>query len=79
MSKDSSAVNVNIGCAPLLVVFTVLLVLKLAGVVEWSWWIITAPLWVWPAIPLVFLAFMACVAVAVVLIVTPFIIWDEWR
>lgn len=25
--------------------FAVMLVLKLAGVIAWSWWIVTAPLW----------------------------------
>ena len=28
------------------VVFVVLLVLKLVGVIAWSWWIITMPLWI---------------------------------
>ena len=27
------------------VLFVVLLVLKLLGVIAWSWWIITMPLW----------------------------------
>jgi hypothetical protein len=27
------------------VVFIVLLTLKLSGVIEWSWWLITLPLW----------------------------------
>lgn len=28
------------------VVFVVLLVLKLLGVIAWSWWLITMPLWI---------------------------------
>lgn len=28
------------------VVFIVLLVLKLAGVIAWSWWLVTMPLWI---------------------------------
>ena len=28
------------------VLFTVFLVLKLTDVVDWSWWLVTAPLWV---------------------------------
>lgn len=28
------------------VLFVVLLVLKLLGIVAWSWWIITMPLWI---------------------------------
>lgn len=28
------------------ILFTVFLILKLAGVITWSWWCVTAPLWV---------------------------------
>lgn len=28
------------------VTFVVFLVLKLVGVLDWSWWLVTAPLWV---------------------------------
>lgn len=28
------------------ILFVVLLVLKLLGVIAWSWWIITMPLWI---------------------------------
>ena len=28
------------------VVFLIFLVLKLAGVIAWSWWWVTAPLWI---------------------------------
>ena len=27
------------------ILFVVFLVLKLVGVISWSWWIVTAPLW----------------------------------
>lgn len=30
---------------PFVVVFLVFLILKLTGVIDWSWWWITAPLW----------------------------------
>lgn len=36
-----------------LIVFIVLLTLKLSGVIDWSWWLITLPLWWW--IPLILL------------------------
>ena len=36
-----------------LIVFIVLLTLKLSGVIDWSWWLITLPLWWW--IPFVIL------------------------
>jgi hypothetical protein len=36
-----------------MVVFTVFLVLKITGagdVAQWSWWWVTAPLWIWFAV-----------------------------
>ncbi len=40
--------------APVTVLFLIFLVLKMAGLVTWSWWIVTAPLWM----PLTFLGLM---------------------
>lgn len=43
MSNNSQASEGGIGlCGVLFVVF---LVLKLVGVIDWSWWWVTAPLW----------------------------------
>ena len=44
--------DLKIGCSGgfLCVLFFIFLVLKLCGVITWSWWWITAPLW----IPLLF-------------------------
>lgn len=47
------------------VLFIVLLILKLVGVVGWSWWWVTAPLWI-PAI-------ITCILWLTVLIVLAFI------
>lgn len=46
------------------VLFVALLVLKLVGVIKWSWWWVTAPLW-GPAI-LVVLVILFCVFMAIV-------------
>jgi len=27
--------------------FTILMTLKMFGKIDWPWWIVTAPLWVW--------------------------------
>lgn len=35
------------------IVFIVLLTLKLSSVIDWSWWLITLPLWWW--VPLILL------------------------
>ena len=51
-------------------VFMVFLILKLAGVIAWSWWWVTSPLW----IPFVF----ALAVGAVVLLVTGFIKFAKW-
>lgn len=43
------------------VLFVVLLVLKLLGIIAWSWWIITMPLWIGIVV------FIICVLVLTVL------------
>lgn len=40
-SKDSN----NSGTGIFSVLFVVFLVLKLTGVIAWSWWWVTAPIW----------------------------------
>lgn len=42
--KNTTVINSGTGFSGLL--FLVFLVLKLVGVIDWSWWWITAPLWV---------------------------------
>jgi len=39
--SDSAA---GLGLCPVL--FIVFLILKLVGVIDWSWWWVTAPLWI---------------------------------
>ena len=46
------------------VLFIVFLVLKLYGVIAWSWWWVTAPLWMPIGIVLAFVLF--CLTMAVV-------------
>jgi hypothetical protein len=53
MSKESSGCGYSSLC---MVVFLVFLILKLTGVgqiAQWSWWWVTSPLWILPAIVLV--------------------------
>lgn len=49
-------------------VFVVFLILKLVGVIDWSWWWVTAPLWgsvlIWLAVVVVILV-VALIAAAV--------------
>lgn len=44
MDNNSSAAGGGIGIGTLL--FIVFLVLKLCNVIDWSWWWVTAPLWI---------------------------------
>lgn len=39
-------INVNIGGWFTSLLFLIFLVLKLCGVISWSWWWVTAPLWI---------------------------------
>ena len=40
------------------VAFITLLALKLTGVIGWSWWLVTLPLWGQVAIPILWLALL---------------------
>ena len=45
------------------ILFVVFLILKLTGYIDWSWWWITAPLWIPFAIAMIFLVFILAVSV----------------
>lgn len=42
-----------------LIVFIVFLTLKLSGVITWSWWLVTLPLWWW--LPTIIVIITLCV------------------
>lgn len=44
----------------LIALFIVLLVLKLTGYITWSWWLVTAPLWLVPTLFFVIIAIILC-------------------
>lgn len=48
MARSSSVNSDGIGVVGLLGVAFV--ILKLCGVIDWSWWWVTAPFWIGPAI-----------------------------
>lgn len=60
MSSTQQQSNGGIGFGGVL--FCIFLVLKLTGVIAWSWWWVTAPLWI-PFVILFVLFFAAAVAV----------------
>ena len=53
------------------ILFLIFMTLKLCGAIDWSWWWVTAPLWIPGALALVFVAF--CLMMAGVTI------WLKWR
>lgn len=46
--------KVNFGTSPAFILFVIFLILKLCGVIAWSWLWVTSPLWI--PIPLVIIA-----------------------
>ena len=50
-TNSNSTASINIGLGGIL--FVVFLVLKLVGVIDWSWWWVTAPLWIPAAVVLI--------------------------
>lgn len=51
---DQKAESGGIGICTIL--FIVFLILKLVGIINWSWWWVTSPLWIPIALLLLFLA-----------------------
>ena len=45
------------------ILFIVFLILKLTGYIDWSWWWVTAPLWIPFAIAMIYLVFSLAVSV----------------
>jgi hypothetical protein len=51
------------------ILFVVFLVLKLTGTVDWSWWIVTLPLWIGPALVVGVIAAVGGIILAILAIV----------
>ncbi len=60
MSNNNSSTSSGIGVAGLLGVAFV--VLKLTGYIDWSWWWVTAPLWIPTVVVIVMLIVFAVIA-----------------
>ena len=56
MSENNTSDQISL----LIALFIVLLVLKLTGYISWSWWLVTAPLWLVPALFFVIIAIIIC-------------------
>ena len=53
MSNNSNSSN-GIGLGS--IVFIVFLILKLVGVIDWSWWWVTSPIWISAILSIIILA-----------------------
>lgn len=53
------ASNTNTSISLGTVLFIVFLILKLCGTITWSWWWVTAPLWIPAGITLILIALVA--------------------
>ena len=42
---NKNKININLGSGYMTLTFVALMVLKLCGVIDWSWWWVTAPIW----------------------------------
>lgn len=62
MSEKTSSSNGGIGVLGLLGV--VFVVLKLVGIIDWSWWWVTAPFWAGFVLLIAFIGIIATIAVA---------------
>jgi hypothetical protein len=82
MEMAKKTVTIDLG-GPVLLLGVVFVVLKLAGVIDWSWWIVTAPLWAFPALVLAIIAipFVALAFAGIVLGVCALGMWtvEKWE
>ena len=74
MKNNNNEVNISIGGGFSGLLFIAFLILKLCNVITWSWWWVTAPLW----IPLAFVIVVSIVCV-IVLAISEAIENRRWR
>ena len=73
-NKNNNEVNVSIGGGFSGLLFIAFLILKLCNVITWSWWWVTAPLW----IPVAFVIVVSIIW-AIVLAISEAIEDRRWR
>ena len=74
MKNNNNEVNVSIGGGFSGLLFIAFLILKLCNVINWSWWWVTAPLW----IPVAFVLVVSIICV-IVLAISEAIEDRRWR
>lgn len=69
--SNKNKLTISIGNLSLsTVLFIVFLVLKLTGYITWSWWWVTAPLWVGPALFFGIISIALCLGLAGLILYT---------
>jgi len=64
----SENVQISGGCGLSSMLFIVFLILKLVGTIDWSWWWVTAPLWIPIVIVIIIVIIVLIVAIFVAMI-----------
>ena len=59
MDDHKNSVTISVGPGLVGLTFLLFLALKLCGVIDWSWWWVTSPLWIGGAFALAVLLFAA--------------------
>jgi hypothetical protein len=62
---DKKQITYNYGGSILFPLGIIFIVLKLAEVINWSWWLVTLPLWIGPAIFFVIMTIFCVVAFSI--------------
>jgi hypothetical protein len=70
-------ITLNLGGGTSFTIFLIMLILKLAGVITWSWWIVTLPLWIWIPLLLALFAFLVVVGLVgtICILIWYFFVW----
>ena len=61
MVKENTSGGIGIG----MILFIVFLVLKLANVIDWSWWWVTSPLWIPFVIAAIIIGIVGVIAIVI--------------
>lgn len=67
--KKAGETTIQLGCFTPIFFFSMLLLLKITGSVDWSWWVITLPIYL-PAVLLLLYAVLGTIAIIIIQTIT---------
>ena len=81
MKNNNEEVNITIGGGFSGLLFIAFLILKLCNVISWSWWWVTAPLWIPAAfcVAAVVIVLLVALIIMIVLAISEAIENRKWR